>query len=178
MKHDETKIYLITWEGVDRIRDIPEEYLAYAHSFAPRHADLPVDYPAWATAETLDGLDAIDADYDILDERPLLPTLHSFFRHVETEGWDGILSCIAIAEWGDADSEALPRAIVWLGTDLQGVGFFGGYHIFMFGVQEHQQYNWLAICDGADYRLAKIVYKDNRDALSWLERIAGDLEVD
>lgn len=176
--YDSEKIYLISWEGVERIGEIPQEFLAYAHSIAPREMDRADGYPAWVAAETLEGLNAINADYEILDERPVLPVLHSFFHAVETESWDGILSCIAIAEWGDADSEAPPRAVVWLGTDLRGVGYFGGYHIFKFGIEEHQRYHWLAICDGADYRLAKIVYKDNRDALSWLERIAGDLEVD
>jgi len=98
---EERKVYLIPFEQATRIKDIPEDINGEAYSTALGWGGDVEGEPAWATAETLEGLKALGLVPEILAERFVLPVFHGAMRHIETVHYEEILSCIAYAKWDE-----------------------------------------------------------------------------
>lgn len=175
---EERKVYLIPYEQAIRIKDIPDPIQGDAYSTAladGNEADIE-GAPAWATAETLDGLKkALGLEPQILQERPALPVFHGSSRYIETVHYEEILSCIAYAKF---DEEA--RGVCYVGCNCESE-VWQMHHsaikdfFFYYSQNEMRPYIWIAVVDGevASF-LFHFMYHEDENLLAWLQGMGFD----
>ena len=167
------KVYLIPFDQAIRIKDIPEGINGDAYSVALAGGDMAdVDgEPAWCTAETLEGLKALDIEPDIQGERFVLSVFHGSMRYIETVNYEEILSCIAYAKY-DEDV----GGIVYVGCncekdlwqlhnpDLEDYWFY-------YSQNEMRPYIWLAVASDLTAKFAYSLYHQDANLGAWLHNI-------
>lgn len=171
------KVYLIPYNQAIRIKDIPEGINGDAYSIALSWDGDVEGEPAWATAETLEGLKALGIEPDIQGERFVLPVFHGAMRHIETVNYEENLSCVGYAKF-DEDV----GGIVYVGCNcekdlwqLQNPELEDYW--FYYSQNEMRPYVWLAVASDLTAKFAYSLYHQDCNLAAWLEEIGyTDLE--
>jgi len=170
-----TSVFLIPYELAVQITNIPDHINGDAYSVALNTGEVIEGSPAWATAETLEGLKVLGITPEVLEERPLLPVFHSLGRYIETQSYEEILSCIGYAKYGE---------------DVGGIAYIGfgcekdvwqmhdpalGDCFFYFTLNESRAYIWFAVTstEGAQF-LYNVMYHRDENMLAWLRSVGFD----
>ena len=166
---------LIPFAQAIRIKDIPDPIMGDAYSIALAYDGDVEGEPAWATAETLEGLKALGLEPQILEERPNLPVFHGMSRYIETQAYEEILSCIAYAKF---DEEVKGVAYIGFGCEGEVWQMHASdikENFFYYTQNESRSYIWFAVTDNEGARfLYHFMYQGDENMLSWLKDMGLD----
>jgi hypothetical protein len=175
----ERKVYLIPYEQAVKIPDIPDPIMGDAYSTAlaeGNEADVE-GAPAWATAETLEGLKTLGMEPEILKEWPVLPVFHGISRYIETVHYVPVLSCLAYAKFDEA---ALGVAYIGFNCEREvwqmGLPDFKDY-FFYYSQNNSRDYIWAVVveeCEEMAGFLYNIMYHQDQNMLAWLRNMGLD----
>jgi hypothetical protein len=170
-----SKVFLIPYDQAIGIKDIPDPIMGDAYSTALACGDDVEGMPAWATAETLEGLRALGITPTIEEERPVLPVFHGMSRYIETVHYEEILSCIAYAKF---DEEA--KGVAYIGFGCEGEVWQMHHsaikdNFFYYSQNEMRNYIWIVVTDGevASF-LYHFMYHEDENLLAWLQGMGLD----
>lgn len=168
-------VYLIPLEQAERIEDVPQDFNAEAYE--NRNPDYEEHgEAAWATAETLEGLRAIEVEPVILAEAEDLPVFHGFSTHIDTCDYGDVLTAICLASIYGPEI----RGVSYVGYNCEaqvgGELVWNEDHFFYYSRKYGRNFIWRVILDEEDAAWCASMWHHDDNFLAWLEGLGLELE--